>query len=393
MKIPFNRPYITGLEKTYVNEVLESRKLSGNRDFTGKCHAHFEKQAGFKKVLLTSSCTDALEMSALLLDIQPGDEVIMPSYTFVSTANSFALRGAVPVFADSSTLNPNIDPSEIERLVNPKTKAILIVHYAGIACDMDRIMKIADDNNLPVVEDAAQSIGSFYKGRPLGTIGTFGTFSFHETKNVTSGEGGLLIINDPAYNQKAEYAWEKGTNRLEFHRKETDKYNWVSLGSSYLMSELNAALLYAQLEQFEQIQTLRKEAWNLYYQDLKHLQEESLIQLPNIPDYATNNAHIFYLVCRTGNERDRLLKHLQNNGILAVFHYLALHESPYFKPNYKGTDLKNAIMYTSNLVRLPLFAGLTKNEIEQVTKSIREFFHNERIYDQEKTDSKKPSAG
>lgn len=315
MKIPFNKPYFTGKETKYICESVESGKISGDGLFTKKCHQFFEQRFGIQKALLTTSCTDALEMSAILCDIQPGDEVIAPSYTFVSTVNAFVLRGAKVVFVDSETNTPNIDAKLIEGLVTPRTKVIIPVHYAGIACDMDAILDIAQRHSLYVVEDAAQAIDSFYKGKPLGSLGTFGTFSFHETKNIISGEGGLLTINDKNFISRAEIIREKGTNRSAFFRGEIDKYGWVDIGSSFLPSDIIGAVLYAQLENLERIQVRRCQLWKLYKDKLKALETEGLIQLPAVPSYATNNAHMFYLVCRNAQERTNLIEYLKNMAL------------------------------------------------------------------------------
>src|SRR5665213_2029360 len=325
-KIPFNKPYLTGHETEYIEQAVKSGKISGDGIFTKKCHQFFESKYGFKKVLLTTSCTDALEMAAILLNIQEGDEVIAPSYSFVSTVNAFVLRGAKIIFADSESLTPNIDADNIESLITPKTKAIIPIHYAGISCDMDKIMNLAKKYNLFVVEDAAQAIDSYHNGKPLGSIGNLAAFSFHETKNVISGEGGMLVINDDRFIKRAEIIREKGTNRSAFFRGEVDKYNWVDIGSSFLPSDIIAAFLFAQLENLDTIQKKRNQIWQLYYNGLKPLQDKGLIQLPFIPDYSTNNAHIFYLVCKNANDRIGLINTLNKEGINAVFHYLSLHQ-------------------------------------------------------------------
>ena len=322
--IPFNKPYLTGKEIQYIEQAVKSGKISGNGMFTKKCHNFFEERYGFKKCLLTTSCTDALEMAALLLEIQPGDEVIMPSYTFVSTANAFVLRGAKIVFADSRPDHPGIDESKIESLITPYTKGIVTVHYAGVACNMDKIMEIANRYGLLVVEDAAQAVDSCFNGQPLGGIGHLGCFSFHETKNIQSGEGGMLVINDDRFVKRAEIIWEKGTNRAEFFRGEVNKYGWVDIGSSFLPSEIIAAFLWAQLENLDNIQNRRKEIWSYYYEGLKTWANAEGIKLPLIPDYASNNAHMFYLVCRNIEQRTSLIKNLKDRNILAVFHYLSL---------------------------------------------------------------------
>jgi dTDP-4-amino-4,6-dideoxygalactose transaminase len=373
-QIPFNKPYLTGKEAHYLYQAVYSGKISGNGLFTKRCQAYFEQNYGIQKALLTSSCTDALEMSALLMDLVPGDEVIMPSYTFVSTSNAFVLRGAVIRFADSYPDNPNIDPTQIEALINEKTKAIVVVHYAGIACDMDPIVAIAKKHNLFVVEDAAQAIDSFYKGSALGTIGHFSTFSFHETKNIISGEGGLLGVNDERFVKRAEIIWEKGTNRAAFFRGEVDKYGWVDMGSSFLPSEIVAAFLYAQLENLESIQNRRKAIWNAYWEGLQPLAEAGQVQLPTIPDYASNNAHLFYLVCKDVEERTALIAHLKAANIMAVFHYLSLHKSPFYQDKHDGRELPNTDRFSDCLLRLPLFFELTDAEVAYIVETIKQFY-------------------
>ena len=372
--IDFNRPHLTGNELKYIQQaVVDNLKISGNGEFTKKCQHFFEERYGFKKCLLTTSCTDALEMAAILCDIHPGDEVIVPSYTFVSSALAFVRAGAKIVFADSMERNPNIDAERIEELITPKTKVIVPVHYAGVACDMDRIMEIANRHGLLVVEDAAQAIDSFYKGRPLGSIGHLAAFSFHETKNIISGEGGLLVINDERFVRRAEIIWEKGTNRAEFFRGEVNKYGWCDTGSSFLPSEIVAAFLWAQLEQLDTIQGKRKSLWDQYYNLLKPLADKGLFRLPDVPDYATNNAHMFYLVCNSIEERTALIKKLKENDIQAVFHYLSLHSSPYYLDKHDGRDLPNCDRYADCLVRLPLFFDLTNNELGLTCRLISSF--------------------
>lgn len=361
MKIPFNKPHLTGKETHYIYDAVNSGKISGNGKYTKLCQEFFEKRFGFKKCLLTTSCTDALEMAAILLNIQQDDEVILPSYTFVSTANAFVLRGAKLVFADSGSENPNIDPTKIESLITPRTKAIVVVHYAGIACDMDVIMDIAKQHNLFVVEDAAQAIDSFYKGKPLGSIGHLGAFSFHETKNIISGEGGMLTINDEQFIKRAEIIWEKGTNRSAFFRGEIDKYGWVDIGSSFLPSEVVSAFLYAQLENIDDIQNNRKLLWENYYKAFDTI-DNSSFALPHLPDYATNNAHMFYLVCKSAQLREDLIQKLKANGVWAVFHYLSLHASPYYAEKHDGRELPNCDKYAECLVRLPLYYDLNIEE-------------------------------
>ncbi len=373
--ITFNKPYFTGNEIIYIEQAVQSGKISGNGDFTKKCQSYFESTYGFGKCLLTSSCTDALEMAAILCDIQLGDEVIMPSYTFVSTANAFVLRGAKIVFADSYSDNPNIDADKIESLITEKTKAIVPVHYAGVACNMDKIMELANRYNLFVVEDAAQAIDSFYlnaKGekKALGSIGHFAAFSFHETKNIISGEGGMLVVNESKYVARAEIIWEKGTNRSSFFRGEIDKYGWVDIGSSFLPSEITAAFLWAQFENIEQIQTRRLELWNHYYCELKVWAQNNQVHLPKIPEYATNNAHMFYLACPNLEFRNNLIEKLKKCNVLAVFHYQSLHKSPYFLINHNNRDLINSDYFTDCLVRLPLFFDLKNKYIDIIVNII-----------------------
>ena len=374
--IDFNRPHLTGKETHYIYQAVADGKISGNGAFTKRCQQFFEERYGFKKCLLTTSCTDALEMAAILCDIQPGDEVIVPSYTFVSSALAFVRMGAKIVFADSMAENPNIDAEKIEALITPRTKVIVPVHYAGVACDMDRIMEIADRHNILVVEDAAQAIDSFYKGRPLGSIGHLSAFSFHETKNIIAGEGGMLCINDERFIRRAEIIWEKGTNRAEFFRGEVNKYGWVDTGSSFLPSEVVAAFLWAQLEHLDDIQARRKHLWELYYKGLSPLTSNlsPKLALPVLPDYATNNAHMFYLVCNSLEQRTALIKHLKDNGIQAVFHYLSLHSSPYYADKHDGCALPECDRYADCLVRLPMFYDLKDEIVIDICNTINAFF-------------------
>ncbi|WPZ09166.1 dTDP-4-amino-4,6-dideoxygalactose transaminase [Roseivirga spongicola] len=368
--IPFNKPYLSGKETKYIEEAVRSGKISGNGGFTKKCQAFFEKKYAFKKCLLTTSCTDALEMAAILLDIAPGDEVILPSYTFVSTANAFVLRGAKLVFADSREDHPGINEASIEALVTTNTKAIVVVHYAGVACDMDVIMGIASRHNLFVVEDAAQAIDSYYKGKPLGGIGHLSAFSFHETKNIIAGEGGMLVINDERFVDRAEVIWEKGTNRSAFFRGEVDKYGWVDIGSSFLPSEVIAAFLYAQLEQLDDIQRKRKYIWDYYFNRLINVVEKLEVQLPAIPEFASNNAHMFYLVANNITIRESLLSRMREREVYPVFHYLSLHKSPFYNTKHDGRILDNSDHYTDCLFRLPLFYELDDQTLSQVVEAI-----------------------
>ncbi|MFO0357182.1 MAG: dTDP-4-amino-4,6-dideoxygalactose transaminase [Sphingobacteriaceae bacterium] len=372
-KIPFNKPYLTGNETKYIIEAVNSGHISGNGIFTKKCQKYFEDSYGFKKALLTTSCTDALEMCAILANIEPGDEVIIPSYTFVSTALAFVRQGAKIVFIDSMKDHPNMDTDQLEALITKKTKAIVPVHYAGVACDMDKIMAIADKYNLIVIEDAAQAIDSYYKQKPLGSIGHLAAFSFHETKNINSGEGGLLAINDEKYIKRAEIIWEKGTNRAEFFRGEVNKYGWVDTGSSFLPSEIIAAYLWAQLENLKQIQSKRIIIWDTYYKSLQDQSIENNIVLPHVPEYASKNGHMFYLICKNIEQRSNLINYLKSNNIYAVFHYLSLHKSEYYSSKHDGRTLENSDRFTENLIRIPLFYDLTENEINSIIESIKSF--------------------
>ena len=360
--IPFNKPYLTGKETLYIEDAVKSGKISGNGKYTQMCQKFFEERYNFKKCLLTTSCTDALEMAAILLNIKEGDEVIMPSYTFVSTANAFVLRGAKIVFADSRADQPNIDETRIEALITDKTKAIVVIHYAGVACEMDTIMDIANRHKLFVVEDAAQAIDNYYIGKngsqPLGSIGHLSAFSFHETKNIISGEGGMLAINDTQFSDRAEILWEKGTNRSAFFKGEVDKYGWVDVGSSFLPSEIIAAFLWAQLENLDKIQDQRKKHWNNYYEKLADWAKANNILLPLIPAYSTNNAHMFYLICESEEQRAALISKLKSEDILAVFHYISLHESEFYKDKHDGRNLENTQKFTDTLLRLPFFYEL-----------------------------------
>lgn len=376
--INFNKPFLTGKEAHYMYQAVFNGKLSGNGDFTKKCEFYFENHYGFKKAILTTSCSDALEMAAILCDIKPGDEVIVPSYTFVSSALAFVREGAHIIFADSYSNNPNIDPAKLEGLITDRTKVIVPVHYAGIACDMDKILEIAHKHNILVVEDNAQGLDSFYKGKPLGTLGDLGCISFHETKNITAGgEGGLLIVNNERFIRRAEIIWEKGTNRAEFFRGMVNKYGWVDTGSSFLPSEINAAFLLAQLEELPNIQDRRKKIWSLYKNGLSQLETLGYIKLPHIPDYATNNAHMFYLVCRNLEERTSLISFMKENEIQACFHYLSLHKSQYYLENYQERPkLENCDHFADCLVRLPMYFELRDEEIVFIIEKIKTFFQN-----------------
>ncbi|MGQ1947100.1 dTDP-4-amino-4,6-dideoxygalactose transaminase [Geofilum sp. OHC36d9] len=371
--IPFNKPHITGKEVHHIYGAVATGHISGNGKYTRLCQNYFEERWGFKKTLLTTSCTDALEMAALLLNIEPGDEVILPAYTFVSTALAFVRQGAILRFVDSRTDRPGMDEAQIEALITPKTKAIVPVHYAGVACDMDAIMAIAQRHHLFVVEDAAQAVDSYYRKKPLGTMGHLSCFSFHETKNIQCGEGGLLAINDEQFIKRAEILWEKGTNRAEFFRGEVNKYGWVDTGSSFLPGEITAAFLWAQLEELDKIQTRRKEIWHHYFNGLQKWAVNMKVQLPLIPDNATINGHMFFLVCPDATFRSSLIDYLKKNDIYSVFHYLSLHKSPYYKDKYQGPELPQSDHYSDCLVRLPLFYDLTNEEQQYIIETITRF--------------------
>lgn len=374
--IPFNKPFLTGKETLYIEQAVQSGKISGNGAFTQKCQAFFEQQYGFKKALLTTSCTDALEMSAMLINCAPEDEIIVPSYTFVSSALAFVRQGAKIVFADSEVQNPNLDVSKLESLITTKTKAIVVVHYAGVAVDMDVVMQLAQKYNLVVIEDAAQAIDSYYKGKPLGSIGHLAAFSFHETKNIIAGEGGLLAINDEKYVERAEVIWEKGTNRASFFRGEINKYGWVDTGSSFLPSEIIAAFLWAQLENLDAIQTKRKNIWKTYEEGLKILEEQGKLKLPTIPSYASNNAHMYYVVCKNLEERTRLIHVLKENNIHAVFHYISLHKSNYYLLNNELVALPQTDCFQDTLLRLPFYFELNNQDQELIIQTILKFFQD-----------------
>lgn len=376
IKIPFNRPFLAGNELTYISQALEERHLSGDGPFTKKCHQFLESYLNAKKVLLTHSCTAALEMAAMLCNIGVGDEVILPSYTFVSTVNAFYLRGAKPVFADVNVEDFNIDVNEIKKLITPNTKAICIVHYAGVPCDMDEIMNIAKKHNLFVIEDAAQALGVDYKGRKLGTIGDLGAFSFHETKNIISGEGGALAINNEELIERAEIIREKGTNRSKFFRGQVDKYTWVDIGSSYLPCELVAAFLYAQLENIDLINERRKEIFKKYYEKISPVASYKNIQLPLETVIERSNHHIFYLIMPSHEKQLELISFLKEDNIHAVFHYIPLHTSPIGRELHDGRELPVTSKYSERLVRLPLFLDLTDEEQARVINRVNEFIEN-----------------
>lgn len=372
--IQFNVPPYTGKEMDYIKEAIQKRKICGDGEFTKKCNQWIEKQTGTSKALLTTSCTHATEMTAILCGIQPGDEVIMPSYTFVSTADAFVLRGAKAVFVDIRPDTLNMDEKLIENAITDRTKAIVPVHYAGVSCAMDEIMAIAEKYHLKVVEDAAQGVMSSYKGRSLGTIGDYGCFSFHETKNLSMGEGGALLIKDPEMIESAEIIREKGTNRSKFFRGQNDKYTWIDAGSSYLPSELNAAYLWAQLECAKDIYDDRMNSWNIYYEGFKSLKDKGILELPIIPKECTHNAHMFYIKTKNLDERTRLIEFLKKNEVNAVFHYIPLHTAPAGKKygEFRGED-KYTTKESERLVRLPLYYGLGK-DVEVVIDAVNKFY-------------------
>lgn len=373
--IPFNLPAITGKEKQYINQTIRNRKLEGDGPFTARCHAWLEQHLACPKALLTTSCTHALEMAAILADIRPGNEVIMPSFTFVSTANAFVLRGARPVFVDIRPDTMNMDERLIEEAITEKTRAIVPVHYAGVACAMDEIMAVAARHNLTVIEDAAQGVMARYKEKYLGTIGQLGCYSFHATKNLGCGEGGAMVVNDARYMEAAEIVREKGTDRSRFLRGQTDKYTWVNVGSSYLPAELNAAMLLAQLESAESITRDRKRSWNLYFDLLKPLARLSLVELPVIPEGCAHNAHIFYI--KTGNlaERTALMQFLKQHKIFAAFHYVPLHNSPAGRQygRFSGTDI-HTTAESERILRLPLWWGMNEQQVYRVVEMIKTFY-------------------
>lgn len=370
MDIPFNKPYMTGKELWYISQAHANGHLAGDGVFTGKCNAWLENLVGCDKALLTHSCTAALEMAAILAELEPGDEVIMPSYTFVSTANAFVLRGAVPVFIDIRSDTLNIDEEQIEDAITSKTKAIVVVHYAGVACEMDTIMNLADKHGLLVIEDNAQGLESTYRGRPLGSIGHLAAVSFHETKNIISGEGGALLINSRKFSERAEMIREKGTNRSQFFRGQVDKYTWVELGSSYLPSELVAAFLWAQMEEAEYITQRRLNIWNTYHQWFASLEEQGKLRRPVIPTDCKHNAHMYYLLLPDLEHRRGFIESLKARGIGVVFHYIPLHDSPMgMKYGRASGDLKNTQELSNRLVRLPLWLGL-EDELTGVIQQI-----------------------
>ena len=374
--VGFNVPIFLDKSIDCMKQAIKDRKICGDGEFTKECSKWMEEKFNVPKVLLTTSCTSALEMAAILLDIKQGDEVIMPSYTFVSTADAFVMVGAKVVFVDVNPDTMNIDENKIESAITNKTKAIVVVHYAGISPDMDKIIEIAKKHNLKVVEDAAQGFMATYKDKYLGTIGDLGCYSFHETKNYSMGEGGALVINDPKLIERAEIIREKGTNRNKFFRGEIDKYTWVDYGSSYLPSELNCAYLYPQLEKAEEINNARIDLWNYYRDNLRDLEENGLIKIQSVPEYSKHNAHMFYIKARDLEERTELLKYLKQNGVQAVFHYIPLHDAPAGKKfgRFNGED-KYTTSESEKLVRLPMYYGLTKKDQDVVIKNIKDFYN------------------
>jgi len=374
MLISFNRPTKVGREAEYMQQALQVSHISGDGQFTKKVHALLEEVIGVPKVLLTTSCTHALEMSALLLDLKEGDEVIVPSFTFVSTINAFVLRNAKPVFADVRPDTLNLDETKLEALITPKTRAIVVVHYAGVGCEMDTIMEIANRHNIPVVEDNAHGLFGKYKGRPLGTFGILATQSFHETKNFTSGEGGALLINDKKYIEDAEILREKGTNRSRFFRGQVDKYTWVNVGSSYLPSDILAGFLLAQLEEREQVQSRRRQIWETYYKELEAWAEENQVQMPFVPAHCEQTYHMFYILFPSLEKRQAAIAHLKERGIQAVFHYLPLHLSPMGeKFGGKTGDCPVTEQISDQLLRLPFYTNMTDEDQQLVIEALKEF--------------------
>ena len=373
-KIPFNKPYFAGKEVQNIVNAAYYGHLSGNGAFTKMCHYFFEERWGFKKTYMTTSCTDAIEMAALLMDLKEGDEVILPSFTFVSTTSPFILRGANLVFVDSRTDHPNMDMDKVEELITDKTKVLLVMHYGGVAVDMDKAVALAKKYNLILIEDVAHAIDSYYKGKALGTFGDFAVFSFHETKNVSSGEGGMLAVNNELYINSADIIWDKGTNRAAFERGEVDQYEWVGLGASYMPSDMISGMLYAQLENMEEIQKKRIQIWDRYFKNLTVLEEKHLAQIPHIPDYATNNGHLFYLLLENKIQRDALIEFMDKNHIMTVFHYLPLHNSPYFKNKHDGRSLPNSERFADTIIRLPFFYELPLMIVDMISDKVKAFF-------------------
>ncbi|MBM3161054.1 MAG: dTDP-4-amino-4,6-dideoxygalactose transaminase [Bacteroidetes bacterium] len=370
--IPFNKLYVTGNEISYIQEVISSGKIASNGKFTAKSEHFFEERYGFKRALLTTSCTTALEMAALLMDIKPGDEIIVPSYTYVSTANVFEKLGGKIVFADACAEFPNLDPDKLEKLITPNTKAIVPMHYAGVSCDMERIMKIAERHQLYVIEDAAMSIDNTYENKYIGSLGHFAAFSFHETKNISCGEGGILVVNDPKFTERAEFLRDKGTNRKQFLNGTIDRYEWVDIGGSFAPNELTAAFLFAQLEEIDFIQKKRMEIWNVYASEFEMIQS-SFVEIPKIPAHSKSNGHGFFIVCNSKETRDSLIAFMAKKGIQLTFHYQALHQSKYYLDRNPAISLPNAERFSDCLVRFPLFTELQVQDVEQICRKVREF--------------------
>ncbi len=374
MKIPFNKPYFAGKEVQHIVNAAYWGHISGNGVYTQQCHAFFGEKYGFKNCFLTTSCTDAFEMAVMLMELQSGDEVIMPSFTFVSTANPFLLKGAKIRFADSMDEHPNIDLDHVEELITDRTRVLVVMHYGGVAVDMDRAAALARRHNLVLIEDTAHAIDAYYKGKPLGSFGDFAAFSFHETKNISAGEGGMLVINNEKFVDRAEIIWEKGTNRAAFSRGEVDKYQWVDVGASFLPSDLIAGVLFAQLENIKDIQRKRVAIWERYHAGLKHLEAKGLLGLPRLPDYATNNGHLFYLLLEDKKQRNEMLTFLNSNRVHAVFHYLPLHSSPFFSPQHSGRELHNANRFSDTLLRLPFFYELPLELVDMICEQVEKFY-------------------
>lgn len=372
--IPFNKPYLTGKESAMIDKAFQAGQFSGNGFFTKKCQAFFNKQFGFKHSFLTNSATSALEMAALLLDLSENDEMIIPSYTFVGTATPFALYKAKIVFCDSQEDSPNLDPDKLEELITSKTKALVVMHYGGYSCDMDRIVEIAKKHDLYLIEDVATGITSKYEDEYLGAFGDFTCFSFHETKNVSCGQGGMLVVNNEAFVERAEIIWAKGTNRLQMERGITSKYEWIDLGSNFYPSEITAAFLYAQLLEIDEISEKRSKIWNLYFEELSLLQEAGKVRLPKIKNYQSNNYHLFYLICQDLEERNELIAYLNEHEINAVFHYLPLHKSPYIQSLGQSQSLPNSEKFGERLVRLPLYTDLTNSDQQKVISAVLSFY-------------------
>lgn len=376
MKIPFNKPYFAGKEIQNVVNAAYWGHLSGNGVYTRQCHDFFEEKYGFRKCFLTTSCTDAFEMAVILMNLKAGDEVIMPSYTFVSTANPFLLAGAKIKFADSLSNHPNIDLDKAEELITDNARVLVVMHYGGVAVDMDKATKLASKYNLVLLEDTAHAIDAYYKGKPLGSFGDFSAFSFHETKNISSGEGGMLVINNEKYIERAEIIWEKGTNRAAFSRGEVAKYEWVDVGASYLPSEIIAGVLFAQLENIKDIQNKRLSIWERYYKNLLPLEKKGLFKLPHLPSFATKNGHLFYLQFGTKEQRDEMLDFLNEQQVQAVFHYLPLHASPYFADKHDGRNLINANHFSETILRLPFFYELPLEVVDMICEKVEKFYHS-----------------